>query len=516
MLMLFLTFGVALGLALLLTPLAGRLAARGGLVDRPDGWRKMHARPIPLGGGPAVLLAACAAVLAVLLLDREAAGHILAERHKLVGLLLAATMICGVGVADDYGLLRGRHKLLGQIGAAGIVIASGLVIDRVHIFQWRIDLGLLAVPFTLFWLLGAVNALNLLDGMDGLLATVGLIISTAIAAMAALQNDWNFTCTACVACALSGALLGFLRYNFPPARIFLGDSGSMLIGLVIGTLALRSSLKGPATVALAAPTALLAIPIFDTAAAIVRRKLTGRSIYTTDRGHLHHCLLGRGLSARAVLLCISSFCLLTVVGVMVSTKLNSEIYAVLTAAAVVGVLITGRVFGYAEFVLVKQTLLAHVGALWPSGRAAGRSEQLQVRLQGSADWSELWEAVTACAAQLELRVVRLDVNAPSLQEGYHARWGRLDDAEEDPAFWRAEIPVAAEGRPVGRLLLVGPCDVDAVHAKIEQVEKLVRHFGSRPPGRNGKHSPPLPAPHASPPPVPAPPETASRSPARVQ
>src|SRR5204863_5259620 len=133
---------------------------------------------------------------------------------------------------------------------------------------------------------------------DGLLSSVGLIICLAMGSMAFLTGSWA---TACVAMALAGAMLGFLRYNFPPASIFMGDCGSMLVGLVVGVLAIQGSLKGPATAALAAPLALLTIPIFDTLAAIVRRKMTGRSVYATDRGHLHDCMLQRGLTARHVL-----------------------------------------------------------------------------------------------------------------------------------------------------------------------------------------------------------------------
>src|SRR5262245_5353418 len=193
----------------------------------------------------------------------------------------------------------------------------------------------------------------------------------------------------------------------------------MLIGLVVGALALQSSLKGPATVALAAPTALLTIPLFDTVAAVIRRKLTGRSIYTTDRGHLHHCLLGRGLSTLRVLMCISSFCLVTMVGALASLALGSEIFAILTAAMVVGILIVSRVFGHAEFLLVKQSLLAHVGSWWGNGHTNGRSQQLQVRLQDSANWGALWHAMTTCATELNLKMIRLNVNAPSLHEGYY-------------------------------------------------------------------------------------------------
>ena len=229
------------------------------------------------------------------------------------------------------------------------------------------ELGLLAVPFTALWLLGIINSLNLLDGMDGLLSCVGFIISLAMAAMAILGGQWA---VACVAAALAGALLGFLRYNFPPASVFLGDSGSMLIGLIIGTLALRGSLKAPATVALVAPVALLGIPAFDTLAAIVRRKLTGRSIYAGDRGHLHHCLLARGFSTRRALLWISASCCCTAAGALGSVSFGNEWVAVITALAVIGVYLVSRVFGSAELLLVRNYLAT--GCARCSAFVAGR------------------------------------------------------------------------------------------------------------------------------------------------
>ena len=173
---------------------------------------------------------------------------------------------------------------------------------------------------------------------------------------------------ACVAVVLAGALLGFLRYNFPPASIFLGDAGSMLIGLVIGTLAIQGSYKAPATIVLAAPIALLTIPFFDTAAAVIRRKLTGRSIYTTDRGHLHHCLLRHGFSNRSVLLCISVFCVVTAGGALASLALEQEMVAVVVTLLVIGLLIVTRLFGYAEFMLVSNKLTVFLsGFTRPTG-----------------------------------------------------------------------------------------------------------------------------------------------------
>src|SRR5260370_26530081 len=205
--------------------------------------------------------------------------------------------------------------------------------------------------------------------MDGLLSCVGVIISLAMAAMAIVGGQ---EAAAFVAAALAGALLGFLRYNFPPATIFLGDSGSMLIGLVVGALALRGSLKGPATVALVAPVAMLIIPVFDTAAAVVRRKLTGRSLYVADRGHLHHCLLRRGFTTRRALFWVSTSGLCTPVEALTSVAFSNELFAVLTASAVVGIYIIIRVFGFAELMLLNNHLMTGIVSplqLPPNGHA---------------------------------------------------------------------------------------------------------------------------------------------------
>jgi UDP-GlcNAc:undecaprenyl-phosphate GlcNAc-1-phosphate transferase len=459
---------LSFGLCLTITPLARWLAARYGLVDQPDGRRKTHSLPTPVSGGLAVLIAMSLAVAGVAIAPTPLREAIQSRAWSLVGLFLAAVVICAVGVADDLGRLRGRHKLLGQCVAVGVVMSFGVVVERIHMFGWRVELGILAIPFTTFLLLGAINSLNLIDGMDGLLGSVGIIISLALAAMAGLAGRLP---EAGVSIALAGALLGFLRYNFPPASVFLGDAGSMLVGLVVGTLAIQSSLKTPASIVLSSPVALLALPIFDTAAAIVRRKLTGRSLYTTDRGHLHHCLLRRGLSIRQVLLLVSLCCVTTGVGVLASQAFNNELIALLTAVAVIGVLIATRLFGFAEMMLIKQRLssLLHGG---------GRDEprQIEVRLQGTTDWTRLWKTLTDSAAQLDLKELRLDVNAPALHEGYHARWDRFSEETESTSLWRVEIPLTIAGLAAGRLEIAGLTDQEPVWLKVAAFTKIVKEL----------------------------------------
>lgn len=485
--------GLSFVTCLLLTPLVRALAARFGLVDHPDGNRKLHANPIPVAGGIAILLSlggglACARLIPNPLLDQL--DH---NDTWIVGLFLAGVVICLVGIRDDLVRLRGRYKLLGQLLAVAILIGSGVVVQRIHLFEWEIKLGFWGVPFTIFWLLGTINSLNLIDGMDGMLSTLGLIICLALATMAMLGEQWV---SACVAVALAGALLAFLFFNYPPATIFLGDSGSMLIGLVVGVVAIRSSLKGPATVALAAPIAILTLPIFDTIAAIIRRKLTGRSLYTTDRSHLHHCLMRRGLSNQKVLLFISIFCLVTVVGTLGSLLLKNEIYAVVSGLAVIAILIATRLFGYAELSLLKNHLWFTASSLLQRSNN-GKAREIEVRFQGVTVWEDLWGEVTRCAAELRLKTVSISVNAPAVHEGYYARWDSAENHWVEGNLWQAQMPLVTRGKTIGRLDLVGrregPSDLLNITSIVELVENFLAMVSTlgpiapEPPhGRNGQ------------------------------
>jgi UDP-GlcNAc:undecaprenyl-phosphate GlcNAc-1-phosphate transferase len=462
--------GVAFILSCILTPLARSLATNLGLVDHPDSRRKMHERAVPLAGGVAVLAAVCL-VLGIGLAVSPALQSYFAEHPThFLGLLLAALAICALGVLDDCRCLRGRHKLLGQVFAVGIVIAFDVQIRAIHLFGTDIDLGILSLPITFLWLLGAVNSLNLLDGMDGLLGSVGVIVTVTMAAMAILGGHLG---TACVAAALAGALLGFLCYNFPPASVFLGDAGSMLIGLVIGVLGIESSLKAPATVTLIAPMVVLTIPFFDTLAAILRRKLTGRSIYTTDRGHLHHCLLQRGLSVRRVLLLVCLLTGLAGVGAFTSLALRNEALAVLASFAVVSILVISRRFGHAELELFAKRLGHLFGSFL---EPPGKSRRLEVHLQGNADWKGLIRSVTDCAFDLNLQAVRLDVNAPALHEEYHGEWDRFDEALEHRLLWHVELPLAARSRKIGALQVTGYHDAEPLAEKVAVLARLIGEF----------------------------------------
>ncbi len=345
------TFSIALILSLMATWLIRRYSPRIGLVDPPDGVRKLQRVPIPVGGGLAVLFAMIFSVSVALSLDSRVALAFAERLPQWMALGIAGAIIAIVGLIDDCMTLLPLQKLLGQLVAITVLVIFGnLQIVDVAVFGTNVHLGWAAIPVTYFWFLAAVNSLNLLDGMDGLLGTVGGIICGALACIGILTGQ---PAAVIVAVALVGALVGFLRFNLPPASIYLGDSGSMLIGLMIGGIAIQASMKSHAA-ALLAPTALLVLPFLDTFAAIVRRKLSGRGMSQADREHLHHVLLRRsGWTVRYALFVVSGLGGIAALGATLAVYFRHDSIAIVTSLGVVVVLLAFGWFGGAELKLIR-------------------------------------------------------------------------------------------------------------------------------------------------------------------
>jgi UDP-GlcNAc:undecaprenyl-phosphate GlcNAc-1-phosphate transferase len=200
--------------------------------------------------------------------------------------------------------------------------------------------------FSVVWLVGSMNSINMLDGLDGLASTLGMVIGLTLTWMACLSGDPSL---GLVSLALVGALAGFLLFNFPPASIYLGDSGSALIGLVIGAVAIKGSFKGPATAALVAPVAVLALPIVDGFEAVIRRRLNGRAISSADRGHIHHCLQRFGWSTRQILAGIGALCAATGSAVLFSLYYRKEPIALAATFAVAISCSAAKLLGNREY-----------------------------------------------------------------------------------------------------------------------------------------------------------------------
>lgn len=324
------------------------LAQRWGIVDRPDGRRKLHRRPIPLLGGAAVYGAAVLGLLAFCFFNVSGVTDAFLELAAVW--LVAAGFVCLVGGIDDRYDLPPRVKLALQIVSVLPIVSFGYYIDRVVAFGIPIELGWLGIPLTVLWLVGCINALNLIDGMDGLASIVGLAAATMMGLIAANEGHPHVSVMAMV---LAASLLGFLMYNLPPASVFLGDSGSMVIGLTLGLLGLQGTLKTTATLAITAPAVVMTLPMLDVLAAVVRRKLTGRRIDSADRQHIHHRLLDRGWTPWQVLCLIGAICLTTGGAATAATIFRRDALAWITAVTLIVLMVRLKIFGHEEFALIK-------------------------------------------------------------------------------------------------------------------------------------------------------------------
>jgi UDP-GlcNAc:undecaprenyl-phosphate/decaprenyl-phosphate GlcNAc-1-phosphate transferase len=331
-------FAVAMTGCVLATPFVTWVAGWVGAVDRPDQFRRIHHGAIPRLGGFALALGVAVGVLVTLTYAplRERAAVELATSHHWP-ILVAALVVLFVGFIDDTRSVGPRMKLLGQGLAVLALYLGGIRIQTIAILNLNIDLGfpsthfqLLGFPIevalpsllvTLFWFLGCMNIWNLIDGMDGLASGVGLLVSGTLT-LVAIHNE-NFA-VAVLAVALAGSLAGFLLYNWHPACIFLGDSGAMLIGLLIGVIGVEGSLEGPSAISILFPILAMGLPISDTAMAIFRRWVRNLPLSAADRRHVHHLLIGLGLNPRQAALMLYCFSGFLCGAVMLGVALRNE------------------------------------------------------------------------------------------------------------------------------------------------------------------------------------------------
>jgi len=310
--------GAAL-VSLLLTPLTIRYASRLGAIDEPNDDRRVHERPIPRTGGIAV--AASFVIVGLTGLAINAVFHFApplraVRTPELVALFLGVGLGGLIGFADDRFQLRARWQFIGQFVLAGVALALGIGIERlpnpfgdasfdvvgslvVDVAGYAIDIGVAAV--TTIWIVGMLNSVNFVDGLDGLLGGIALIAVTTLGVISLLSEPVQ-PAVAVMCALLAGALLGFLPYNFHPARVFIGTSGVFAVGYALAVL----SVLGTAKVALAL--LVLGVPIIDTFWIIIRRVSARRSPFSADRGHFHHRLLDLGLSHRQAVLLIYLIC----------------------------------------------------------------------------------------------------------------------------------------------------------------------------------------------------------------
>lgn len=327
-------------LALLLTPIARNAFRHLGLVDHPDD-RKLHPYGIPRVGGIAILIAYVLAYACLLLAHLRGGLKVWEGLEFIVRLAPAALLIFATGLIDDIRGLRPWQKLIGEVAAALIACGAGV---RVQDFAGHHLLTWFQLPLTVLWLVACTNAVNLIDGIDGLATGVSLFATCTILFAALLEKN---IALALATAPLAGCLLGFLRYNFNPATIFLGDCGSLLIGFLLGCYGVLWTEKAATILGMTAPLMALSIPLLDTSLAIARRFLRQQPVFTADRGHIHHRLLDRGLTPRKVALILYAFSALGAMCslLMMNKHVSGVVIIIFCAVTWIGV----QHLGYVEF-----------------------------------------------------------------------------------------------------------------------------------------------------------------------
>lgn len=475
----FAIFVIAVLSATVLTPLLRRLCQRWGLVDESRDSRRVHVTPTPRLGGIAIFASVVIALSGLLLIHNNLTAALHADIRKMIAFLVCATLVLLIGVYDDT---RGANAVVKFISLGAVAVlfyALGGRIQSVAIpFVGPVGLpAVIGLSVTLIWLVGITNAFNLIDGVDGLAAGSALFSSLVIIVISLMQSNSYATV---VALALAGALAGFLRYNFNPASIFLGDSGALLIGFSLAALSIQGSQKSTTAVALAIPILAFGLPVVDTAVTIARRLLSGKPIFSGDREHIHHMLLARGWSQRRVAVVLygvsAAFGLLAML--FVGAK-NPVMSVVLFVVGIVVVTAVGHL-RYHEVDELKASVKRNIGErrvraannirVRRASRALANATTVGQLFDGLLEMLEFDQFVYAtvqlsqpdgaeiCARAFDLSKSAASMRGAEFREGrIHWSWQRdglsAADIVGSDQYWALRLPLSTNGTAVGYMNL---------------------------------------------------------------
>ena len=428
--------------AMLLVPVVSRLAKRHHWVDEP-GPRKVHDTPIPRIGGIAFVLPMLVLLVPVFFLDNEIGLSFRHARTELIVLLAAAGFIFAVGLLDDLLSLSGRTKLLCLVGASLAICASGATLSSFSVGTWfGLETGWAAWPLTVLWITAITVCMNFIDGLDGLAAGIAVIVCGAVAFMAFLAGE---AAMVTLMLALLGSVTGFLFFNFYPAKIFMGDCGSMFLGFVIGASSVVFQAKTSTFVGLALPFLALGVPILDTSAALIRRRiLERRSMFAADRSHLHHRLLDLGFHQRTVVIAIYAVTAISAsIGIfMVTADSNWSI----------GLLVLGLVLLFAAFACAHGKRLCEMVVTLKRNRTIAEQERtvkrefesVEIRMREATSFKAWWETVCSMGRQMQFQSIGLWTR----RNGHYKRtrsWSASEAKATRSSIAKLSLPLRGNG-----------------------------------------------------------------------
>ncbi len=485
----------SLGLSLCLTPIVRRFACHYHLVDRPSD-RKVHTKPIPRLGGVAIYLAFCLPFLASLFFPTAVVKQIITDSSSL-WILAGSTLVFGMGVVDDVRRLRPEIKLAVQVVAALLAYQGGATIYHIAL-PWNsvLSLGWLSLPATIFWFLLVINGINLIDGLDGLAAGVTLFTSLILIGLS-LMGERYLVATGLA--ALAGASLGFLRYNFNPACIFMGDSGSYFLGYMLAALSILGSMKSEATVAILIPIIALGLPLVDTIIAPIRRFILGRDPFKPDKSHIHHKLLKMGLTHRNAVLLM--YCATIVLGIftLLIVNMRDERAAALLVILAVSTVLGIRKLGYLEYLGFDKVMRYIQDIADEAGFQKHRRTFLdrQIAISEAQSADEMWDKVVDALQLLKFdrAEIQFDGVGFPVPEDRRFSWDNEEEVEEScecqepsPAspeelehrILSIELPLADPFKRYGTLHLKKDVVLDPIsYYTLRRIEHLRRSIVSK-------------------------------------
>ncbi len=460
-------FTLSFLVAFIITPFIRRKATEWGAIALPDNFRHIHLRPTPRLGGIAVYIAFLITLLCVPFLGNLVTDIFHANLPKLIALLLPATFIFFFGIYDDFRGASAPLKVFIQTIAAAMVYANGFRIDNLSSpfgGSWELPV-LLSFPLTALWIIVITNAFNLIDGIDGLAAGASVFALLSLLVFSIAQGNPEISLVSVV---LVGAVIGFLRYNFNPATIFLGDSGSLFLGFMAAVLSLAGSQKGSTIVAIAIPLVSFGLPITEAGLSLVRRFLSGQPLLAGDRGHIHHMLLQRGLTQRKAAILLYAVCaLFSLFGLMLLNprrNIGALIFFVLGVVIIFGV----QHLRYAEFSelgsQIKQEVSRRRRSLAVNVRVRRTSSDLNNAKTPSHFFSALDDMLST--DEFDCAVMELNELSPLFESyaiGYRGRNGNVvwnwergdtgfDETFNSDQFWTLRVPLTEDdGKALGSI-----------------------------------------------------------------
>lgn len=449
-------FVISLALSLALTPLAGRFGNMVGAVDEPNE-RKVHTRPIPRFGGPAIVLSFLFSLSFISLFINNNVSDLLVLNRQTGLILLGAFIVFGAGLLDDLYRLRWTIKLLLQVLGASVAFLAGLTISHLEFFGVSLHFGVFSYAVTVFWFLVFINAVNLIDGLDGLAAGITFFASAVMVIFSiAIKN----CLVGCLFTALAGSTLGFLRYNFNPARIFLGDGGSYFLGYAIAALSIMGSIKSHMGAIMLIPLVGMGVPLFDTLLSPIRRFIFGQELFNPDKSHVHHKLVEMGLSTRKAVLLIYGISVALLIFSLVLVNFRNERIGLYLSILAIPSIIFLRKLRYFEY-FTSDKIFGWLNDLTDeAGLKRDRRTflSMQMNIINSESLEQLWSSIIKAGEKINLNSMSLDV-APGMFGTSSAPkfdWKNGLSAlgvKENGNVVHVDVPIVLHGKVYGRLSL---------------------------------------------------------------